>query len=170
MAGRRDIDRLRQATAGAVARHARQRRALTRRAGRPPAAGELYVLPATRSFAVEWAVIRCDEATGRVLLMAADAAPVRGPCDLEVAPADGGPLTLRGRCHRWLPAARLAGGERSGLLSPPALDAARRLLDRPAGGSASSPGEEPEYRRWVATVLEPAVAALGKKPEPSGDV
>jgi hypothetical protein len=154
-------DRLRALTAEAAADRGRLPEDEKSRA---PAGGDLYVLPETKDFPVEWALLeRRSDGTGLWLAVPADTNPLRGPGDVAV-PADepGGPLWLRCRFGVRLHPATLARGRRTGALSAEAtartLATWRRLerADLEVDPLAEEVAVDLEYESWQRDVLVPA--------------
>lgn len=173
MRARPSDDELRSRTAEA-ARHA-----MEAGEGWPekPKAGDLYVSDASADFPVQWLVLGADPARpGRFLVVAADTAPFTAAGDIAV-PADVGfgPLTVRPRFTASVEARELASDHRVGVLPERfALQVRDRAADLASGSLQPTVLEEetdadPEYRDWVAEVLEPACAALaaGGRERPS---
>jgi hypothetical protein len=145
------------------------------------APGDLFVLPETAGFPVEWAILAREPGdTGRLLAILADTQPLAGSADVEVPPNEpAGPLSLRCRFGTWVDATRFDAARRTGTLSPDAVDRAlRRRSELETGDLKVSPlayeaDVDPEYEDWVRDVLVPAQAALAessKKREPSSVV
>lgn len=152
----------------ALARYAAERAALAAEGDRPARAGDLYALPATARWPVEWAVVGpAPGAPGRLLAVPADHRPLAAGGDVAIPEeAPGGPLTVRCRFPVRLAAGDLAPESRSGLLAPEATaEVARACAALEAGRPVASDEQEeiessPEYRRWIAEVIAPACAAL----------
>ena len=163
----------------ALARYAAERAALAAEGDRPARAGDLYALPATARWPVEWAVVGpAPGAPGRLLAVPADHRPLAAGGDVAIPEeAPGGPLTVRCRFPVRLAAGDLAPESRSGLLAPEATaEVARTRAELEAGPLVASDDQEeiessPEYRRWIAEVIAPACAALaaaGERGRPAG--
>ncbi|HEV2845580.1 MAG TPA: hypothetical protein VG477_12085, partial [Thermoanaerobaculia bacterium] len=141
---------------------------------RAPEPGDLFVLPETADFPVEWAVL--DHRPGRLLAVPADTCPLTGSADVEVPRGElGGPLVLRCRYSVWGDAARFDPNRRTGTLDAVAVDRALRKRAELDSGSltASSLAYEadvdPEYEDWERDILIPAHAAFPvavDRPEP----
>lgn len=163
-------------SAQALARYAAADAALAAEGDRPARAGDLFALPATAHWPVEWAVIGpAPDAPQRLLAVPADHHPLAGSGDVaipEEAPA--GPLTVRCRFPVRIAAGDLAPRLRSGLLEPAATaEVARTRSDLEAGRLVPSDEQEevdsnPEYRRWIAETIVPACAAIGAARGPWG--
>lgn len=160
--------RLERLTAEALEKAARLEAELGRRRGRPPEPGDLFILPRTAAFPVEWALLDRDpNPPGRLLAVPADANPLLGSADVEIPDsALSGPLSLRCHFGAWLEAPSLTAGKRTGLLEPDLLEQARShwaALERgevPASPLAFETDVDPEYEDWLNDVLTPARAAL----------
>ena len=163
-------ERLRQQTGRVAAEHAEaQPRALSANGLVRP--GDLLVLPNTAELPVEWLVLEAEPGPpARLLLVAVDTSPLRGPGELAI-PAAGitGPLTLRCHHSQWLDAEVLAAApdRLSGRLSPEQLERAQKHFRKVQDGTleASLDEEEtaldPEYQDWVTSILDPACQRLG---------
>lgn len=129
--------------------------------------GATFVLPASRDFPVEWAVIAHDEHARRAWVVAADSHPLVGVTDVAAMASEGGPITLRCRFAAWLPQRRLRADLCTGQLVPVVVARAQRLLEKVVSGE--SPGNvlqredeiDPAYHDWIDDVLRPAWNALG---------
>ena len=147
---------------------------LREQAARPPAPGDLFVVPDVEEPGVEWAVLERDPRDGGSwTVLPADANPLVGSADVAVAPSAGsGPLTLRCGLAVRVPAAVLEPRRRTGMLEPEILARAvakRRLVELGTPGGDESELEvdaDPEYRQWKQDVLEPARASLSGSPQP----
>jgi hypothetical protein len=138
------------------------------RGGRAPAPGDLFVLPETADFPVEWAILDRDPGPPeRLHAVPADANPLAGSADVEVPAGEpGGPLNLRCRYGVWIGADAFQPERRTGALAPAAVEEARhkwRELER--GEPSASPlawevDADPEYQDWLADTAAPARAAL----------
>ncbi len=182
---RRLAERARQA--GLAVSAGRER--LAAEAERPLAPGDLFADRRTAELPVEWAVIGelgaeaagergaggggTGTAAARLLVVPADALPLRGPADVAVAPEAGaepplGPLTLRCAFGIRIDATRLDPGTRTGRLPAAAVlealerhRAAAEAAGRPFGTPLEREAEiDPEYRHWVESVLVPAREAM----------
>ena len=130
--------------------------------------GGLYLFPETAELPIEWAVLEAGPGITRPLLVPADVQPFVGRADVAVPSSElWGPLALRcGFPVRVPETAFEAGGwKRTGSLTPKTLALARQRQRELAAGGGPPPkrgfaDEDPEYRNWVAEVLEPARAAL----------
>lgn len=157
----------------AFARFAAARAAVAAERARPARAGDLYALPPTARWPVEWVVIGpAIGEPGRLLAVPADDHPLAGSGDVAIPEqAPCGPLTVRCRFAVHLPAGDLAPAARSGLLGPEATaEVVRTCADLEAGRLVASDEQEeiessPEYRHWIAEVIAPACAALGSAGE-----
>lgn len=137
----------------------------TRPSPRTLRAGDVYLLPATSDFPIEWAVLDAGPGIARPLLVPADAQPLVGHADCVVPSSEpGAPRTLR--CGFGLRVPETAFDpqtwKRTGSLSPETLRQARQR-HREASETSDLQGsadEDPEYLNWVAEVLEPAREAL----------
>jgi hypothetical protein len=136
--------------------------------------GDLFVLPETAGFPVEWAILARETGdSGRLLTVPADTQPLAGSADVEVPPNEpAGPLSLRCRFALWIDAARLDPARRTGTLGPEAVARAlRRRSELETGELTVSPlayeaDVDPEYEDWVRDVLIPAHAALAESASP----
>ena len=139
---------------------------LDRRTGRPPAAGDLFVLPQTAEHFVEWAILDRDpEDPRRLLAVPADTHSLAGTADVAVETGGRGHLSLRCAYPAWVDAGLFDPARRTGSLEPEALERARRKQSRVARGTAGGSvlerevDDEAEYLEWT-DVLEQALAAL----------
>ncbi len=142
-----------------------------RRAGRPPAAGDLFVLAETAEHSVEWVILDLDPADPRRLLaVPADCNSLAGSADVAVKAARGR-LSLRCAYPAWIDAEACDPSLRTGCLEPETLERARRKQGRVERGTAAGSvlerevDAEAEYLEW-ADVLEQARAAVAAEPEP----
>lgn len=160
------IERLRRQTGQAMARHAAVEAQTEAR--RAPEPGDLYVLTETAESGLEWAVLERDPGDPhRFLMVPADDNPATGSADVAAPEGSArGPLTLRCAHGKWLDADRLDPELRSGALEPECLERAREKRRRVERGERVGSvlerrvDADPEYRDWVAGVLEPAREAL----------
>ncbi len=148
-------------------------RELQRRRGEPPRPGDLFVLPQTRDWPLEWAVLEQDpDGAERFLVVPADTEPLLGSRDLAVpADAASGPLSLRCRFGAWLGAEDFHPGRRTGLLPPEILARARHRRSARSVDSTSREQEaesDPEYGRWVGEVLVRAAGVLARPSRGAG--
>lgn len=128
----------------------------------PAVPGDLFVLPATSDFPVEWAVL--ERGPGNLwLAVPADAGPRAGSADVAVPAGEpGGPLSLRCRFAVSLEAALLSPELRTGRLAGETVtEALHRIRQAESGDLEPSPLAEevdadPEYQDWVRDVLAPA--------------
>lgn len=135
---------------------------------RPPRAGDLFALPATSPWPVEWAVVGpAPGEPGRLLAVPADTHPLAGSGDLTVPEdAPAGPLTLRCRFATPLSPEDLPPERRSGLLDATIAERlAAKCGELRAGLMVTTFDEEevdssPEYQHWISEVIEPAFAAV----------
>src|SRR5262249_41992219 len=134
--------------------------------GPEPWPGDLYVLPETAGFPVEWLLVE-RERQGRCRVVVADANPLLGCADVAVPPeAALGPLSVRPAVEAMVLVDSLRRGERTGALAAEDLDRVRRRREELAVGAVADPrlgpsGEpDPEYEDWLDEVLLPACAAL----------
>jgi len=158
-------ERARAGLAEALARYGREWARQEAR-GAEPWPGDLFVLPETADWPVEWLLVeRARE--GRCLVVAADAHPVLGCADVAIGPeAEGGPLSIRADVGLWIGIESLRRAERTGALAAEDLDRVRRK--RAGGGiggmTDSRLGEDgepdPEYEDWLDEVVLPARGAL----------
>jgi len=138
------------------------------------APGDLFVLPDTAGFPVEWAILAREPGeSGRLLAVLADTQPLAGSADVEVPPNEpAGPLSLRCRFGAWLDATRFDSARHTGTLSPEAVaQALGRRTELETGELKVSPlayeaDVDPEYEDWVRDVLVPAHAALAEPASP----
>lgn len=141
-------------------------------ASRQPAPGDLYVSERSADFPVEWMVVGADPARpGRLLVVAADAAPFAAGGDVAVpAAAPGGPLTLRSRFTVSVEPEDLLSEHRVGSLPELFVAAVRERSAQLAAGTyrptvlEQETEADPEYRDWQEEVLAPATAALAAGP------
>lgn len=178
-------EHLRQEAGRALGRLAELRRELEDRRGEPPRPGDLYVLPDTADYPVEWLVVEEEGGeAGRLLVVPADTHPLVGSGDVELpATQAGGPLSLRCRFGEWVSPGLLARGKRTGKLSDEALErvrAKRRTLDAREGAMGTvlerEVDEELDYQDWIEEVVAPAreilarqkVTPLRRDPGPAG--
>lgn len=137
---------------------------------RPPAAGDLYVLPQTAGFPVEWMLLyREPGEPEQWLAVPADTNPLRGPGDVWIGPGEAaGPLCLRCRFSASIPRHVLDGGRRTGEVPADAAQKAlatwgdheRGVLD--PGPLAEEVAAEPEYRNWERQIVAPAQEAISR--------
>src|SRR5688500_11248665 len=120
------LRRLVEQTSAALERTAAEEDAV--RDKRPPAPGDLFVLPATASWALEWLLVQIDG--GRARVVPADSFAGCAAGDV-VVPADetGGPLVLRGSHSAWIDIHRLDVERRSGRVPRTALERVRFLVE-----------------------------------------
>lgn len=135
---------------------------------RAPRPGDLFVLPETADFPVEWMILDRDPGPPeRFHAVPADANPLAGSADVEVPAGEpGGPLTLRCRYGVWIDMDAFDPERRTGALAPATVEEARRKRRELEGGEPSaSPlawevDADPEYQDWLADTAAPARAAL----------
>ncbi len=130
-----------------------------------PRVGNLYVLPQTAEWSVEWAILDLDPP--RVLAIPADTSSLVGSSDVAVpASASRGALSLRCGFGAWVKAAVFEQATATGLLDSKIVQAAKEhwaALDR---GEVCGSLEErevdldSEYLEWVEDTLTGARAAL----------
>jgi hypothetical protein len=128
----------------------------------PAAPGDLFVLPATSDFPVEWAVL--ERGPGDLwLAVPADAGPRAGSADVAVPAGEpGGPLSLRCGFAVSLDAGLLSPELRTGRLAGDTVTEALHRIRRAESGAlepsplAEEVDADPEYQDWVRDVLEPA--------------
>jgi len=137
---------------------------------RPPEPGDLFVLPETADFPVEWAVLELRLGDrSRLLAVPADTNPLAGSADVEtLASEPAGPLSLRCRFGLWVDAARFDRARRTAVLDPDAVArAVAKRAEIEAGEINASPlayeaDADPEYEDWVREVLAPAHSLLSQ--------
>jgi hypothetical protein len=158
-------ERARKGLGEALARVGRERTREEER-GPEPWPGDLFVLPETATFGVEWLVV-LRERQGLCRVVAADANPLLGCADVALpAEAAIGPLSVRSAVEAVVEVASLRRGARTGTLAAEDLDRVRRRREELAAGAVADPrlgphGEpDPEYEDWLDEVLLPARAAL----------
>jgi hypothetical protein len=163
-------DRARAGLQAALARYGQERVRQEAR-GAEPWPGDLFVLPETAAFPVEWLLVERAR-QGRCRVVAADATPLLGRADVALPPgAAAGPLSVRWAVEAEVEALSLRRGERTGTLTAEDLDRVRRKREELAAGAIADPrlgphGEpDPEYEDWVDEVLLPARAALSPVPQ-----
>ena len=144
-----------------------------------PRPGDLYVLPATRDYDVEWLVVAREpapdpppandsEPSTRVLIMPADAHVLAGSADVEVTSADGGPLVVHCAYGIWIDPALLTPDFRVSRIEPTNLTRVRRRwLELGDGRESDDPvalevDESTEYQEWIEEVIAPAQRALSR--------
>lgn len=165
-------EHLRQETGRALGRLGELRRELADRRGEPPRPGDLYVLPETADYPVEWLVLEEEGGgAGWLLVVPADTHPLAGSGDVEVpAKEAGGPLSLRCRHGERVSSGLLARGQRTGRLGEVALErvrAKRRALEAGEGAVGTvlerEVDEELEYQDWIDDVVAPAREVLARQ-------
>ena len=147
-----------------------------RRRKQPPQPGDLYVLPETRDFPLQWAVIERDVEAERLLLIPADSHPLIGSTDLAVpTEAPSGALNLRCSFAVWLRSKNLDSAHQTGFLEDQILDQVRSKLTEIQSGSLRSSSRqrmvdiEPEYQDWAEEVLAKAASVLAdQRMQPEG--
>lgn len=136
----------------------------TRRSG-PPRPGDVFVIDQPGEIAVEWVILGCDPHDGhRVLAAPADGYAPAGSGDVTVSEsAPSGPLVVRcGHAAGGLDAAVFPAAARVGALDPEDVDRARRRWSEIRDGAlrpsrrAREVDDDPDYREWLAAVVEPA--------------
>lgn len=169
-----------QRRARALARLAAERAAAGREGGREARPGDLFALPETAAWPVEWAVVgQAPEEPERLLAVPADTHPLAGSGDVAVQEDEpGGPLTLRCRFALAVGRRALPPSHRSGLLAPGVAERAMKIWQsiregRRTGTLAEEDADSsPDYREWIREVVEPAVRAMaaareaGREDEP----
>jgi len=162
------VDRLPELALRSHAAKGRLAAELARRRGEPAAVGDLFVLPATGGFPVEWLVVERDSRRpGRLFVILADTNSHLGSADLSVpAGVDSGPLSLRCRYGAWCEEGDLDPALRGGRVAPElaarALQRYRELATEAVAlplGDGAEPSDA-EYEEWIDEVLAPAYAAL----------
>lgn len=161
-------ERVREATRRAVERSAAEAAAVAGREGEPPAPGDLFTLPDSGAFGVEWVLLRPHpRRCGHMLAVPADLGALVGSGDLSVPPStQGGGMVLRCRYAVWLNARGLSGADRSGVLPEEVIEeAARKWTELVAGREAGLESEreidrDAEYQDWIDEVVAPAHRAL----------
>jgi len=169
MKSRDPRERVREGLGEALARLGRERAQAEGR-GPEPWPGDLFLLPETAAFPVEWLLVE-RERQGRCRVAAADATPILGCADVALPPeAAAGPLSVRCAVEAAVEIESLRRGERTGTLAAEDLDRVRRKRAELAAGAVADPrlgpqGEpDPEYEDWLDEVLLPARAALSPAP------
>lgn len=149
-------ERLRQTTGQAMARAVRAEE--ERRSPSGPRPGDVYVLAADTSPALEWVVLDLED-DGGVLVVPADTRPFAGRADVAVPEdAPGGPLTLRCGHAVTLPSHAFDPNLRTRHLASDRHERALDVLRREEQGTLEgSPLEEeiehdPVYTEWLAEV------------------
>lgn len=144
-----------------------------------PRPGDLYVLPATRDYAVEWLVVARESApdplpandfepSTRVLVMPAESHVLAGSADIEVTSADGSPLVVHCAYGIWIDPALLTPDLRVSRIEPTNLTRVRRRwLELGDGRESDGPvalevDESTEYQEWIEEVIAPAHRALSQ--------
>lgn len=133
-------------------------------AGAVPEVGDVFVLPATADFPVEWALLDRRGAVGPFLAVPGDSHPFLGSRDAEVETSTGF-LNLRCQAAVWLEPAACQPDRRVGALAPEDVERALRKLQEVAHpGFTPDPFLEevdrsPEYQEWLREVVQPARAA-----------
>jgi hypothetical protein len=165
MKSRDPRERVREGLGEALARSGRERAQAEGR-GPEPWPGDLFLLPETVAFPVEWLLVE-RERQGNCRVVAADATPILGCADVSLPPeATMGPLSVRCAVEAAIEVESLRRGERTGTLAAEDLDRVRRKRAELAAGAVAdprlgSPGEpDPEYEDWLDEVLLPACVAL----------
>lgn len=130
------------------------------RQGRPPEAGDRYVLPATSDFPVEWVLLERHAESPAFHAVLADVHPLVDPADL---PVPSGALRLRCRATTWLAESSLDPALRVGAIDRITLKKALRKVQELERGPAE-PETSLESRAWRREVMAPALAALGPSP------
>ncbi len=137
-----------------------------------PTAGDLFVLPESADFPVEWLLLdRAPDDPDGWRAVPVDTNPLRGPGDLRIGPdRPGGPLSLRCRFEVGLPARIVCGGRRTGRVTTEDLThALQTVRDHQQGVLETGPlaeevAADPEYQDWELGVLRPAREAVVTAP------
>lgn len=136
----------------------------TDRAGRPQP-GDVFVIDQPGELAVEWVILDRDPQDGHRLLAApADGYSLAGSGDVAVSDsALSGPLVVRcAHAAGGLDAAVFLAGVRVGVLDAEDVARARRRWAEIRDGTltpsrrAREVDDDPDYREWLAVVVEPA--------------
>lgn len=159
------LQQLGDRTRAALDRQGRLDDLLAAAGDRPPAPGDLYLLPGAASEDVEWAVLDGD---GEILLaVPADTATDAGADDITVPGAStSGPLTLRCAWPAAIDRQSLRPKQRSGLLEAPYVVAALRRVE----GTSTAPRRAPTADATggeAAATWRAAVAAGAVRPWPA---
>ncbi len=144
----------------------------TSRLSEPPRPGDTFLSRHTADFPVEWLVVDATE-DGRVQVVPLDDHPLVGSRDLELPESSlGGAGVLRCDLDAWLDASELDPELRTGRLRASEVEAVRRkrrTIDKDALEASLLEEEvdgDPEYRRWRADTLRPALASLTEEAKP----
>ncbi len=128
--------------------------------------GDLFLVEATAGAPLEWLVIE-EVCPGSFKVVPADLNPSAGSADVDLSETGwAGPVTLRCAFSTTLPGMALRSDLRTGVVSPGALEAARRKTGAVRSGELrGKPWEqevdaEIEYQDWCSEVLQPAIEAL----------
>ncbi len=165
---RDNIEHQRQlaATVEAAAELNARRAAGPERAAEPPRPGEVFLSRRTADFPVEWLIIEAD-GDGGARVVPVDEHPYAGSRDLELSPVSlGGAGVVRCDLDAELDASVLEPELRTATLTETELDRVRRKC-RAIAGETLEPSlleevvdGDPEYHRWRAGTLRPALDAL----------
>lgn len=159
-------ERFQQLAGAALAEESKLAAELERRRGKPPQAGDVYVLPGESLEEFEWVLVETDDEG--FVAVPADAHPLTGRGDLVLdADAPCGDLRLRCGSSLWIGADLLVGGRRTGFLDPEDLGEVRRRLRDPNAGEILD-DEDPDYESWIQDVVHPALATLKERGEGRG--
>ena len=143
-----------------AAKRAAQALQTRHRADGPAVPGDVLILPTASDQPVQWVVLARDPSRpDRLLIAAVDAGSLVGSADLPIGQEALGPLVLRRPYGGWLAAERLNSGHKAGTLRLDQLQRAREhWFQDPAPGSvlAQEVDDDPEYRHWLQTVVQPA--------------
>jgi hypothetical protein len=152
----------------------RTRRGIEEAAGRPPAAGDVFVLEATAGQPVEWLLLGPAGSAGAFAAVPGDSHPFLGSSDLEVE-TTAGPLRLRGAASTRLGPETLDSGRRVATIAAGDLARVRGRLHELERAERAEPPDNalleevdgsPDYREWLRETILPAVQAAGVRVEP----
>jgi hypothetical protein len=166
-------DELREATRRAAERAARERREAAGGGG-APRPGDLYVVPATAAYDIEWLVV-CEQGEAGWLVLPADGALLATPGEVEVTADDpGGPLTLHARFPVVVPERLLAAARRAGRVGEERRAAAERRWRHLGDGTvAAEPVHDPDDRQRLGELAAAQralqAAASGERPASGGE-
>lgn len=160
--------RQRELMAASAAAASRTRRGIEEAASRPPAPGDVFVLPETADQPVEWLLLERPDPAGPFVAVPGDSHPFLGSADLDVE-TTAGRLSLRCRWRVRLDPERLDLRRRVATVEREELERVRKTmaeLPQPPFSGLSLAEEadaSPEYRRWLREVVEPARAAAEER-------